>query len=342
MKAVCIHEHAGTPRLRYEDRPRPSPSSNDVIVELRAAAINRLDLELARKPPCSRAALPRIPGADGAGVVHEIGSHVRAIKPGDAVCLFPFQDCRRCSRCERGDICSQPTPLGVQSDGTYAEYTRVPASNCFSIPAGLSFDEAAALPLSYVMAWRMLVSDADLKPGEWVLVVGAGGGIANAATQLAVAMGARVIVLSRSARKLIAARQLGATDGVTLSGADPFRTVRSLTGKRGFDVAVNCVGGDTWAPTLTALARGGRLVTCGAACGSRPQTDLRRIFWNHLTVQAAGSATRDEFERLLHFVAAGGPKPVIDSVFPLHAAESAHARLAASEQFGKIVLGISR
>lgn len=344
MKAVRIHEHGSTAQLRYEDCSRPAPSPDDVIVRLKAAAINRFDLGLASRAGLSPAALPRIPGAEGAGVVHETGARVQGIHRGDAVCLFPYRHCGLCPACLSGDsaLCSQPVPLGAQSDGTYAEYIGVPAASCFSIPDGLSFDQAAALPISYLMAWRMLVSDAELKPGEWVLIVGADGAIATAATQLAVASGARVVILSRSARKLAAARQLGAQEGITLTDQDAFRTARAVTGKRGFDVAVNCVGGATWVSTLAAMARGGRLVTCGAVCGSTTQTDLRRIFWNHLSVLASRSATREEFARVLDFFRTGGTKPVIDMVFPLEEAAEAHARLAQSEQFGKIILSINR
>jgi NADPH:quinone reductase-like Zn-dependent oxidoreductase len=190
------------------------------------------------------------------------------------------------------------------------------------------------------MAWRMLMSDAQLQPGEWVMILGAGGGIATAALQLATAFGARAVVLSRHAKKLARARELGAVQGIDLTGSDPFRAVRACTGKRGVDVAIDCLGGASWTATLAALARGGRLVTCGALCGGAPRTDLRRVFWNHLRIMGAHSAGREEFRRVLGFFAAGGRKPLIDSVFSLRDAARAHERLERSEQFGKIVLRI--
>ena len=224
--------------------------------------------------------------------------------------------------------------------GTYAEFICVPERNCFPFPDGFSIEEAAALPLANLMAWRMLVSDAELKPGEWVMIVGAGGGIATAALQLATAIGARVIVASRNEQKLSAAQRLGAFHGISLRHSEAFRAARAFTGKRGVDVVVNCVGGETWTGSLGALARGGRLVTCGALCGRAPKSDVRRIFWNHLKILGAHAATREEFSRVLNFVAAGRRKPLIDSVFSLGDAERAHERLEHGFQFGKIVLRI--
>lgn len=340
MKAVRIHAHGGIEQLRYEDSDEPAlRSEDDVIVKLKAAAVNRIDLALrAGSAPCD-GCLPRILGADGAGIVHTVGARARGVKPGDAVCLFPFYEWR--SRVLSGQaVCSDRHFLGARANGTYAEYVSVPARNCFAIPPGLSLDEGAALPLVYSMAWRMLVTDAALKPGEWVLIVGAGGGIAIAALQLAAALGARVIIASRDEKKLAAARQLGAVHGVPLDRGDPFRAARSFTGRRGVDVAVNCVGGATWAGSLAALARGGRLVTCGDLAGMAPRTDLRRVFWNHLTILAAHSATREEFTRVLEFFAATRRKPVIDTIFPLQEAARAHERLERGAQFGKIVLRI--
>jgi NADPH:quinone reductase-like Zn-dependent oxidoreductase len=315
------------------------PRGDEALIRLKAAAVNRMDLESRAQ---TRLEAPRIPGADGAGVVQSVGAHVHGIKPGDAVCLFPFYDCGTCPSCVAADNsrCRKPDLLGSGAAGTYAEFVCLPARNCFPLPAGLSFQEAAALPLVHLMAWRMLVSDADLKPGEWVMIVGAGGGIATAALQLATTLGARVIVLSRSEQKLSAARRLGALHAVSLMEREPFRAARALTGKRGVDVVVNCVAGHTWAGSLAALARGGRLVSCGAFCGTTPKTDLRRIFWNHLKILGAHTATREEFTRVLNYFAAGRQKPVIDSVFPLREAERAHERLHCGRQFGKVVLRI--
>lgn len=343
MKAVRLHAPGGVDQLRYEECAEPAlRRDRDVVVRLHAAGVNRIDLALRAGSALSDGRLPRILGADGAGVVHSVGSAVQRVKPGDAVCLFPFH--------ESGD--DEPTPraheapragrdlLGVRADGTYAEYVRVPEKNCFALPSGLSFEEAAALPLVYLMAWHLLMTDAEINPGDWVLIVGAGGGIGTAALQIAVALGARVIVASSDDQKLDSAKRLGAVHGVRLGTADAFKSARAFTGKRGVDVAVNCVGGETWAGTLAALARGGRLASCGVLSGTAPKTDLRRIFWNHLKVFTACSATRAEFGKVLDFFAAGQHHPVIDKIFPLKDAGRAHTRLERREQFGKIVLRI--
>jgi NADPH:quinone reductase-like Zn-dependent oxidoreductase len=338
VKAVRIHQHGNAAQLRCEDCPIPTPRDDEVLINLKAAGVNRIDAELHEHY------LPRIPGVDGAGLVQSVGAHVHEIRRGDAVCLFPFQDCRFCAACVNAgeSPCRQSHLVGPGAAGTYAEFICVPARNCFPVPAGFSFEEAAALPLVHLMAWRMLVSDAALKPGEWVMIVGAGGGIATAALQLATAFGARAIVLSRSEQKFSAALRLGAMHVVSLSEPEPFRAVRALTGKRGVDVAVNCVGSDTWAGSLAALARGGRLVTCGAVGGNAPRSDVRRIFWNHLKILGAQTATREEFTRLLNFFAAKRRKPVIDRVFPLCEADRAHEFLERGRQFGKLVLRIGQ
>jgi len=338
LKAVRIYARGGLDQLRYEDIDEPQlHSSHDVIVKLKAAALNHADLEPGASP-----SLPRILGADGAGNVASVGTSVFSVKPGAAVCLFPFVDCGRSRwRAERPAESGQSRSLlGKHTDGTYAQYVRVPEKNCFAIPDGLSFEEAAAFPLVYLTAWRMLMTHAGLKPGESVLIIGAGGGVSSAALQLAGGIGARVFVTSANAEKLSTSQRLGADHVIHSCNADFAKAVRGLTDKRGVDVVVNCVGGATWAESLAALARGGRLVTCGALAGALPQTDLRRVFWNHLKIFAASTATRGEFLRVLNVLAGSNRKPIIDKVFPLADVQRAHTRLHEGKQFGKIVLRI--
>ena len=342
MKAVRIHAHGDIDQLRYEDTDEPRlRSGDDVIVKLKAAALNRVDLVLRAGKRDLQDSLPRILGADGAGIVAWVGADVLSVKPGDAVCLYPVHSCGDCAPCLTGQElrCDKRHLMGEHTDGTYAEYVRVPAKNCFAIPAGLSFEEGAAFPLVYVTAWRMLITHADIKPGESVLIVGAGGGISTASQQIAGALGARLLVASGDREKLAAAEKLGACAvDCTITGLA--QAVRALTGKRGVDVVVNCVGGPTWSASLAALARGGRLITCGALAGALPQTDLRRVFWNHLKIFAANTGTRGEFLRVLNFMESSKRKPIIDKVFPLKDTKWAHQRLAERKQFGKIVLGI--
>ena len=345
MKAVRIHEHGGVEKLRYENAPEPAVANpTDAIIKLTAASLNHIDIWNRRGLPGMKIAFPRILGGDGAGVVTEVGSRVDNIKVGDAVCLYPPSGCGRCEFCgtDREYLCVNLRVLGERDDGTYAEYVRAPARNCFPIPLGMSFEEAAAFPLVYVTVWRMLQTNAALKPGEHVLILGIGGGVATAALQLAASIGTRIIVPSSSDEKLAKAKSLGAEHGINYTKADFAQEVRRLTGKRGVDVVLDCVGGDSWVKSLASLARGGRLVTCGATAGATPATDIQRIFWNHLKIFGSTLGSRAEFKAVLNFMAASRIRPIIDQIFPLADAASAQKRMEEGKQFGKIVLRIDR
>jgi len=341
LKAVQIYRHGGIEQLCYEETVEPRlESPRDAIIKLKAAALNQVDIRMRRGLGAVEAPFPHILGSDGAGVVVELGNEAGNLHTGDSICLFPATDCGQCEFCVAdGDAsCSQSRILGERENGTYAEYVRVPARNCFPIPAGLSFEEAAAFPLVFVTAWRMVHSNARLRPGEWILILGVGGGVATAALRLALRHGAHVIVTSRSDQKLIEAEALGAEHGINSSKGEFAEEVRRLTGKRGVDVVVDCVGGDNWAKSLSTLARGGRLVTCGASAGSEPKTNLQRIFWNHLKIFGSTLGSRQEFHQVLKFMEVARAKPVLDEIFPLRDAAKAQQRLEAGKQFGKIVL----
>lgn len=341
MKAVRIHEHGGVEKLRYEEAPEPTLAGpNDAIVKLKAASLNHIDIWIRRGLTGIEIALPHILGGDGAGVIAEVGDRVRNIKTGDAVCLYPPSGCGRCEFCitDREYMCVQLRVLGERENGTYAEYARVPARNCFPIPPDLSFEQAAAFPLVYITVWRMLVTNAQLKPGEHVLILGIGGGVATAALQLAAHIGAHIIVTSSSDEKLEKAKTLGSEHGINYKNADFAKEVRRLTGKRGVDVVVDCVGGDGWIKSLASLAKGGRLVTCGATAGANPPTDIQRIFWNNLKIFGSTLGDRAEFREVLNFMEASRTKPVVDQVFPLRDAAAAQKRLEEGKQFGKILL----
>jgi len=344
LKAVCIHEHGGLDKLRYEETDDPKlNSSREVVVQLRAAALNRIDILNREGVTGMEVSLPHILGADGAGVVVDVGDRVTNVKKGDAVCLYPPSGCGRCEFCrtDRDYMCVHVRVIGERIKGTYAEYIKVPAENCFPIPTDYSFEEAAAFPLVFITIWRMLVTNAALKPGEHVLILGIGGGVASAALQLAKQMNAHVIVTSSSDAKLEMAKNHGADHGINYRKADFVKEVRALTGKRGVDVVVDCVGGESWAKSLAALAKGGRLVTCGATAGAFPQTNIRRIFWNHLSIFGSTLGSRQEFQQLLSFCSASGIRPIIDQVFPLQEAAAAQQRLEEGRQFGKIVLQVA-
>jgi NADPH:quinone reductase-like Zn-dependent oxidoreductase len=343
LKAVRIHEHGGVDQLRYEEVDDPKVTSpTDAVVQLKAAALNHIDIWNRRGLTGMDITLPHILGADGAGVVAEVGTEVKSIKPGDAVCFYPPAGCGECEFCrtDRDFMCIRLRVLGERESGTYAEYVRLPARNCFPIPSGLSFEEATAFPLVYVTVWRMLVTNADLKPGEHVLILGIGGGVASAALQIAARIGTHVIVTSSSDEKLALAKSHGAHEGINYRSADVSKEVRRLTRKRGVEVVVDCVGGDTWVQSLAALAKGGRLVTCGATAGGNPKTDLVRIFWNNLTVFGSTMGSREEFRQVLKFMETTRTKPIVDRVFPLKEAALAQRRLEQGKQFGKIVLRI--
>jgi NADPH:quinone reductase-like Zn-dependent oxidoreductase len=344
LKAVRIHEHGGVDKLCYEEAENPRISHpNEVIVKLRAASLNHIDIWVRLGVTGMAIPMPHILGGDGAGVIVEVGREVKTVKIGDSVCLYLFSGCGECDFClsHRDFLCINVRALGERLDGTYAEYVKVPEENCFPIPAGMSFAEAAAFPLVFVTVWRMLITNAQLKPGETILLIGIGGGVAGAALQIAKQIGAQVIVTSGSDEKLELARKYGAAHMINHRKRDFLQEVRALTENRGVDVVLDCVAGEVWQKSLCALAKGGRLVTCGATAGGTPETDLTPIFTNHLKIFGSTLGSREEFRQLLSFLAASKIKPIIDEVFPLSEAAAAQRRMEEAKQFGKIVLHIS-
>lgn len=343
MKALRIHRGDGSGALSYEETEAPQlRSPTDVLVKLVAAAVGPVETHRLLETSCQKRSFSPIAGADGAGKVVAVGPRVRAPREDDAVCVYPVLTCGQCAACGKSQelACAERRILGVEEDGTNAEYVRVPARNCIPMPAGLTFEEAAALPLAYGTAWRMLFTLADLRAGETVLIFDSQSGIGTAALQLALAGAARVFVASRRTGTVAAAKRFGAHEVIDSPVEDVAREVRRLTGKRGADVVVNTAGGATWRPGLAALARGGRLVTCGASAGAVPKTDLRRVFWNHLTILAAGFPTREELRRVWFFFDGTGRRPLIDRVFSLQEGRSAYQRLHCEEPFGAIILRI--
>jgi NADPH:quinone reductase-like Zn-dependent oxidoreductase len=284
---------------------------------------------------------PYIPGADGAGTVVEVGSAVKHVKAGNKVCLYPASGCGHCEFCVSGRdyMCKKMTLLGQGENGTFAEYIKVPASNCFPLPEGFPCEEAAAFPLAYLTMWRMLVTHAAIKPGEYVLILG-DGAPAAAALQLALHIGARVIFSSASENALADAKAWGANHAMNCQHADFVRDVRSTTGKRGVDVVVDCIGGETWVQNLAAVAKGGRLVTSGVAAEARSQTDVRRIFWNHLKIFGSTLGSREEFRHVLNFFSTTQIRPIINRIFSLSEAAVAHRYLEDSKPFGTVVLRV--
>lgn len=344
MMAVTIRAHGGPEQLQCVDVPGPAkPGPRDVVVALKAAALNHLDLFVLGGMPGLALDFPHIMGADGAGVVTAVGGDVSELKPGDHVVLNPGLSCRACATCRAGEHSLCPTfhLLGEHVDGTFAEAIRVPAENAVPIPARVSWADAAAFPLVFLTAWRMLVTRAALRAGETVLIWGIGGGVALAALQIAKQRGARVLVTSSSDAKLECARALGADAAINHATADVSREVRGLTDKRGADVVLDTVGTATWDRSLRLLAHGGRLVTCGATSGPNVGLDLRRVFWHQQSILGSTMGNDAEFRQVVALLAQDVLRPVVDSVLPLRAAGAAFARLALGQQFGKLVLDIA-
>ncbi len=328
MRAVRIHEDGGPEVLVLEDVPDPEPGPGEVLVRLRASALNHLDVWIRKGLPS--VPKPRILGADGAGVVEALGEGVDGFAPGDRVVLNPG--------IEQED--SRIHVLGEHGDGTNAELIAVPAANVHPIPGGLSFEEAAAFPLVFETAYRMLVTRAGLRAGEWVLVWGVGGGIGTASLTIAKALGARVIVTSSSEAKLEQARELGADATVDHATDDVKAAVQEATGGHGADVVVEHVGEATWRTSLDVAAPGARITVCGATTGPNPPAALHRIWWKQLSILGSTMGTGEDFAGAYELVASGRARPVVDSVLPLEEIRAAHERLEAGEQLGKIVLAI--
>jgi NADPH:quinone reductase-like Zn-dependent oxidoreductase len=326
VKAIRIHEDGGPDVLRYEDAPDPAVGPGEVLIRLRAASLNHLDIWVRRGLPS--VPKPRILGADGAGVVAALGEGVTGLEVGQRVVINPG--------IEHGETIHV---IGEHTQGTHAELAAVPVGNVYPLAENLSFEEAAAFPLVFETAYRMLVTRAGLQEGEWVLVWGIGGGVATAAFQIARALGARVIVTSSSDAKLSRARELGADAAVNHATGDVVATVKEATGA-GVDVVVEHVGEATWKTSLACARAGGRIAVCGATTGPNPPAQLHRIWWKQLTVLGSTMGTRVDFEGAYDLVKKGRAKPIVDAVFPLAEARVAHERLEAGEQLGKIVLAI--
>ena len=339
-----MHGYGGVEQLYFEDAEEPRLSApNEVIVEMKAASINHIDIWNRMGATGINLAMPHILGADGAGVVREAGPQAANVKAGDAVCLYPPTGCGQCEFCmtDRDFLCIRLRVLGERLEGTYAQYVKLPAQNCFPIPRHYTFEEAAAFPLVFITLWRMLVTNARLKPGESLLIIGIGGGVASASLQLAKKIGARVIVTSGHDEKLTRAKNLGADCGINHYKQDFVKVVAELTEKRGVDVVLDCVGGEIWRKSLAALARGGRLVTCGATAGGQPIDDINSIVGKQLKIYGSTLGSREEFRELITFVNSTEIKPIIDSVFPLRDAAAAQRYVEEGKQFGKVVLQIS-
>lgn len=342
MKAVRFHRHGGPEVLRYEEAPDPKPSSDEALVRVKACALNHLDIWARNGLPKVTIQMPHISGSDIAGIVEWVPPEEKEFRRGDEVVVNPGTGCGRCEMCLSGrdDQCSDYRIIGYGTDGGYAELVRVRRTNLIRKPAGMTFEEAASFPLVFETAHHMLVTKARVGPGDTVLVLAASSGVGIAAVQIAKLLGAKVIATAGDTEKAEGAKRLGADHTVDHYKQDVLEEVKRLTGNRGVDVVVEHVGKATWGGSVKALAKGGRLVTCGATSGADAVTDLRYIYSRELTIYGSYMAGAGELLRVVKLFEQGRLKAVVDSVFPLESAGEAQTKMERSMHFGKIVLRV--
>jgi NADPH:quinone reductase-like Zn-dependent oxidoreductase len=339
MKAVQYSEHGGTEVLEYADHPDPDPEPEEVLVDVKAGALNHLDVWTRRGMP-SPGEFPHVAGSDAAGVVEAVGERVSRFEPGDHVAVASGSYCGDCELCRRGEFtaCESFYIVGEHVPGVHAEQFALPEDNLVSVPDHVDFETAAAAPLVFQTAWRMLVTRAELRQGEDVLVLGASGGVGHAAVQIAANAGATVYATGSTEAKLEAARELGADYTIDYTEEDFAAAVNELTDGRGVDVVVDHIAGETWNKSIRALQKRGRLVTCGATAGPQPETDVSTLFWNQLDILGSTMGTPAEVDEVLELVWDGTFEPRIRETLPMSEIARAHELLEEREGFGKVVV----
>ena len=340
MKAVIFREHGGAEVLEPAEVADPKIKANEVLVEVRACALNHLDVWVRAGLPNVQIPLPHILGNDIAGVVREAGELVNWIKPGAEVMLHPGVSCGHCSACLRGqdNFCPEYDIIGYRRDGGYAELVAVPGVNVIPKPKNIGWEEAAALPLVTLTAWHMLVTRANVQPGEDVLIHAAGSGVGSLGIQVAKLRGARVITTASSDEKLAKAKDLGADEVINYTRADWPKEVKRLTERKGVDVVFEHTGAETWTGSIASVKSGGRVVTCGATSGFDARTDIRQIFYRQLTILGSFMGAKAELLEAMKFVAGGAIRAIVDQSMPLAEAHRAHELIENRAQFGKLVL----
>ena len=343
MKAVRFHAHGGPEVLKLEEIPEPRIAQNQVLVRIKSCALNHLDLWLRKGLPGVKVPLPHIPGCDIAGEVAAVGELCTRVKVGEPVVISPGISCGQCARCLEGrdNLCPSYQIIGGYGlDGGYADLIAVPEVNVLPLPKGLDFIRAAAFPLTFLTAWNMLVTLGNVRPGQTVLVMGAGSGVGVAALQIAKLFGATVIATASTGEKLAKAQNLGADHGINYRDQSIGQEVKRVTERRGVDIVFEHVGGETWKELIPILAADGTLVTCGATSGPIAETDIRYLFMRQLRVQGAYMGRKADLLTIVSLVEAGKLKPVVDQALPLAEAPQAHRLLEDRRQFGKVVLTI--
>jgi len=342
MKAVLFREHGGPVKLSYEDLPTPTIDSEDVLVRVKACALNHIDIWVRQGNPAYPMPLPHVSGSDVAGIVEQVGAHVEGITSGQRVFLSPGVSCWRCPACLAGrdNFCRSYGIIGALMHGGYAEYVKVPFRNVLPIPDNLSFEQAAAFPLVSVTAAHMLFALAQLQHGETVLIMGAGSGVGSIAIQMAHLAGARVITTVGADEKIPKAVLLGAGAVINHAREKVAERVKLLTEGRGVDVVIEHIGPEVWESCLASLAKGGRLITCGATTGAEVKLDLRYLYSRQFTIKGSYMGTRAELVKAAELFGQGKLKPVIDRTYPLQQARAAQELMLSRQFFGKIVLTV--
>ena len=340
MKAAYFEAHGGPERILVGELPDPVPGEGEVLIEVKAAALNHLDLWTRRGLPGLELEMPHVGGSDMAGVVASVGPEVEGWRPGQPVAVNPGLWCGECEWCAAGEepLCRSYRIIGEHVPGGFAELAVVPARNLFALPDGFPFEIAAAAPLVYQTAWRALMTRAGLKAGETVLVTGASGGVSTAAIQIAVRAGARVLAVTSGPENVERVRALRAHVVIDRLDGDFSKRVWTETGKRGVDVVIDGVGEAVWPACFKSLAPAGRMVVYGATTGPDGCIDIRRLFWKQATIMGSTMAGRADFERVMELVVRGELAPVVDDVWPLDRARDAYERLERGDVFGKLVL----
>ena len=344
MRAAVIREYGGLDVLRVEDVEAPKPQRGEVVLKVLCAGLNHLDIWVRRGRPGTQLKMPHILGSDAVGIVTAVGEDVRQPAVGEQVIVNPALSCGDCEFCRRGEqsLCVSFGIVGQSGPGTFAAQAVVPAYNCYPKPPHLTVEEAGCFALTYVTAWRMLVTRAQLKPGQSVLIHGIGGGLATCALQLAKRIGAEVFVTSSSNEKLSRARDLGADHTINYEASNVAEWIRGQTYGRGVDVAVDAVGAATWPLDFTCVRKGGTIVLCGVTTGAKAETDLRTLYWNQLSVLGSTLGSAEDFRQMVAAANMNRLRPIIDEVFLLDRVRDAMARLEQGGQFGKIVLKVAQ
>lgn len=345
MKAAFIENHGDLDQIRVGDLDIPKILPNEVLIETKFAALNHLDVFLVRGWSGLSLIMPHILGADGSGIIKEIGSEVTTVKEGDRVTINPGLSCGKCEQCLSGKqvFCKQFSIMGEHSWGTFSEYFKVPELNVLKIPETFSLDKAAAAPLTFLTAYRMLTTQAKVKPGEYVFIHGAGGGVSSAAIQIAKYLGAIVIATTSTPEKISKVKELGADYVINYKQENDFskQVYINLTNKHGIDVVIDSIGQATFPTSIRLLRPGGRLITCGATSGPLTKVDITQIFWKHLEIKGSTMSNQNEFHEVMKLIFKGKLSPIIDKIFSLDQVIEAEKYLVDGKQFGKVILKIA-